>query len=100
MKEGETIAEFNVCLCYINNSYFALGDKILDEKVTRKILISLSKRFDMKVTDIEETQYVTTVKVDELIGSLLTLKWQSMINPRKETKVWKTKLALKKMRNM
>jgi len=36
----------------------------------RKILRSLPKRFDMKVTTIEEAQDISSLKVDELIGSL------------------------------
>ncbi|KAK2427663.1 hypothetical protein QL285_026228 [Trifolium repens] len=43
-----------------------------DEKLARKILRSLPKRFDMKVTTIEEAQGIATIKVEELIGSLLT----------------------------
>jgi len=38
----------------IANSFESLGEKISDEKLVRKILRSLSKRFDMKVTAIEE----------------------------------------------
>lgn len=45
-----------------------------EEKVVRKILKSLLKRFNMKVTTIEETQYISIVKLDKLIGSLLTFK--------------------------
>lgn len=38
------------------------------------MLRSLSKKFDMKVTTIEEAQDITSMKVDELFGSLLTFK--------------------------
>lgn len=44
---------------------------MLEEKLVRKILRSLPKRFYMKVTSIEEAKDVSTIKVDELIGSLL-----------------------------
>jgi len=36
----------------------------------RKILRSLPKRFDTKVTLIEETQDISSIQVNELIGSL------------------------------
>lgn len=53
MQEDETIVEFNVRLFYIFNESFALGEKILEEKLVRKFLRSLPKKFDMKVTAIE-----------------------------------------------
>ncbi|MCI35039.1 gag-pol polyprotein, partial [Trifolium medium] len=51
-----------------------------NEKLARKILRSLPKRFNMKVTAIEESQ--STIKVDELIGSLQT--FEMAINDRSE----------------
>ena len=48
----------------------SLGEKISEEKLVRKILRSLPKRFDMKFTTIEEAQDISSLKVDELIGSL------------------------------
>jgi len=41
-----------------------------DENLVRKILRSLPKKFDMKVTGIEEAQNISSLKVDELTGSL------------------------------
>jgi len=38
----------------IANSFESLREKISDEKLVRKILRSLPKRFDMNVTAIEE----------------------------------------------
>jgi hypothetical protein len=55
-----------------------------DEKLARKILRSLPKRFDMKVTAIEEAQDIATMKVEELIGSLLT--YEIAINERTDKK--------------
>jgi hypothetical protein len=55
-----------------------------DEKLARKILRSLPKRFDMKVMAIEEAQDISTMKVEELIGSLLTC--EVGINERIEKK--------------
>jgi len=58
----------------ISNSFDSLGEKLSDEKLVRKILRSLPKRFDMKVTDIEEAQDISNMQVDELIGSLHNLE--------------------------
>ncbi|KAK2429090.1 gag-protease polyprotein [Trifolium repens] len=56
-----------------------------DEKFARKILRSLPKRFDMKATTIEEAQDIATMKVEELIGSLITC--EIAINERTDKKV-------------
>jgi hypothetical protein len=67
MDEYETILEFNARLRDIENTYFALGEKTSEEKPARKILRSLPKGFDMKVTTIEEAQDLSSIKVDELL---------------------------------
>ncbi|MCH94417.1 gag-protease polyprotein, partial [Trifolium medium] len=84
MKEEETIHDFHMNVLEFANSFDALGETISDEKLVSKILRSLPKRFDMKVTTIEETQDLATIQVDELIGSLQT--YELGINQRKEKK--------------
>src|ERR1044072_1635351 len=74
MGEDQTIAEFPMKIRDIANSSFALGEKMSDEKLVRKILRSLPKRFAMKVTAIEEAQDIASMQVDELIGSLQTFE--------------------------
>ena len=74
MKEEETITEFNARLCDIANEAFALGEKISEEKLVRKALRSLPKRFAYKVTAIEEAKDVQKMKLEELIGSLRTFE--------------------------
>jgi hypothetical protein len=68
----------------IANSFEALGEKVSEEKLSRKILRSLPKRFDMKVTAIEEAQDIANMKVDELVGSLQT--FEISINERGDKK--------------
>jgi len=70
MLEDESIQDYHLNIIDIANSFESFGEKIYDEKVVRKILRSLPKRFDMKVTSIEEAQNISSLKVDELIGSL------------------------------
>jgi hypothetical protein len=70
MLEDESIQVYHLNILDIANSFESLGEKILDEKHVRKILRSLPKRFDMKVTAIEEAQDISSLKVEELIGSL------------------------------
>lgn len=58
----------------IANESFALSEKISEEKLVRKVLRSVPKRFDMKVIAIEEAHHIATMKVDELFGSMCTFK--------------------------
>jgi hypothetical protein len=70
MMEDESIQDYHLNILDIGNAFDSLGEKISDEKLVGKILRSLPKRFDMKVTAIEEAQDISSVKVDELIRSL------------------------------
>src|SRR4051812_6954098 len=72
MKEDETNYEFYMNVREISNNSAALGEKMTKEKLVRKILRSLPKRFDTKVTAIEEAQDINNMKLDKLIGSLQT----------------------------
>src|ERR1044072_1628596 len=74
MGEDQTITDFHMQIRDIANFSFALGEKMSDEKLVRKILRSLPRRFSMKVTAIEEAQDIGSMQVDELIGSLQTFE--------------------------
>ena len=70
MLEDESIQDYRLNIIDIANSFESFGEKICDEKLVRKILRSLPKRFDMKGTAIVEDHDISSLKVDELIGSL------------------------------
>ncbi|KAK2402298.1 gag-protease polyprotein [Trifolium repens] len=84
MKEDESVHDFHMNVIDFSNSFDSLGEKIPGEKIVRKILRSLPRKFDMKVTAIEEAQDISSMKVDELIGSLQT--FELYINERSEMK--------------
>ncbi|KAK2436528.1 gag-protease polyprotein [Trifolium repens] len=74
MKEEETIYDFHMNVLDLANSFDSLGERLSDEKLVRKILRSLPKRFEMKVTAIQEAQNIASMKVEELVGSLQTFE--------------------------
>ena len=82
MDDHETFGEFHAKLMDIVNSNFNLGESISNCKVVRKILRSLPKRFRAKVTAIEESKDVDSLKIDELVGSLQTFE-MTLVSPRK-----------------
>ncbi|TYJ99745.1 F5J5.1 [Cucumis melo var. makuwa] len=74
MIEDETISKYNKRVLEIANDSLLLGEKISESKIVRKMLRSLPRKFDIKVTAIKEAQDITTLKLDELFGSLLTFE--------------------------
>ena len=74
MKEKESISEFNTRLCDITNEAFDLGERFSEEKLVRKTLRSLPRRFAYKVTAIEDAKDVRKIKSEELISSLRTFE--------------------------
>jgi len=59
MLEDESIQDYHLNILDIVNAFDSLGEKISDEKLVRKILRYVPKRFDMKVTAIEEAQDIS-----------------------------------------
>ncbi|CAM8990261.1 unnamed protein product [Rhodiola kirilowii] len=74
MKDSETIPEFNARVLDLSNEASAVGKPIDEERITSKVLRALPLRFDMKVTAIEEIHDITKLKLDELMGSLRTMR--------------------------
>ncbi|KAA0042158.1 gag-pol polyprotein [Cucumis melo var. makuwa] len=74
MSEDESVSEYNERVLEIANESLLLGKKNFDSKIVQKVLRSLPRKFDMKVTSIEEAHDITTLKLDELFGSLLTFE--------------------------
>jgi excinuclease UvrABC nuclease subunit len=85
MKEDENIHEYHMSIMDIANSSKSFGVKMSEEKLVTKILRSLPKRFDMKVTTVEEANDISEMKVDELIGSLKT--FEVAFNDKSESKL-------------
>ncbi|CAM8910646.1 unnamed protein product [Rhodiola kirilowii] len=72
MQEDETIADFNTRVLDIANEAFTLRKPMTEEKLVRKVLRSLTKRFSMKALAVKEANDVKTMRLDELMGSLQT----------------------------
>ncbi|KAA0032736.1 gag-pol polyprotein [Cucumis melo var. makuwa] len=74
MNEDESVSDYNKRVLEIANESLLLCETIPDSKIVRKVVRSLPSKFDMKVTAIEEAHDITTLKLDELFGSLLTFE--------------------------
>lgn len=63
MEEDEEISQFNTKLSNLVNVMKSLSEDIPKSKVVRKVLRSLSKRFRLKVTAIEENINLEVMKL-------------------------------------
>ena len=69
MLEDETVGQYHARVCDISNEASSLGEKFSEERVVRKFLRSLPKRFAYKVTTTMELKDTEKMKLEELIGS-------------------------------
>ncbi|CAL1408362.1 unnamed protein product [Linum trigynum] len=72
MIEGETIRQMYERFTTMVNSLENMGISYESGDLVRKLLWSLPKRWEAKVTAIEEAKDLSKLPVDELIGSLTT----------------------------
>ena len=72
MEDDESFDEFYAKLKDIVNSTFNLWETIPKPKIVRKVLRSLSKRFDAKITTIEESKDIDKIPLTKLVGNLQT----------------------------
>jgi len=84
MLENETFNEFYDRISDLRNSMINLGKKVSDTKLIKKILRYFPERFRIKVNTIEESKDLDNMKIEELVGSLLT--YELSLPPVKEAK--------------
>ncbi|XP_058189275.1 uncharacterized protein LOC131306863 [Rhododendron vialii] len=85
MKDNEMFGEFYAKLSEVVNSSFNLGEPISQEKIMKKIMHSLPERFITKVEILECMPNFASMKVEEIVGHLLTFETKlSQYRPQKE----------------
>ena len=70
MKESETAKNYYSRVKEIVNQMIVYGENILVKRIVEKLLICVTEKFDPIVTTIESTKDLSTLSVNELIGSL------------------------------
>ncbi|KAI9165775.1 hypothetical protein LWI28_020156 [Acer negundo] len=71
MDENECFNDFEIKLIDIVNQSHQLGDPYSDRRIKQKIMRSILKRFESKVTTLEENSIYKDMKPSEVIGRLL-----------------------------
>ena len=93
MEDGESISKMFDRFSVIVNGLKGYGEMIQKDKLVRKLLYSLPESWDGKRTAIIEAKNLKTLKLDELVGSLLT--HEIMVQGREEEKKKKEKNIVK-----
>ncbi|GAV83978.1 DUF4219 domain-containing protein/UBN2 domain-containing protein [Cephalotus follicularis] len=70
MKGSETVKDYISKLLEVVNQMRIYGEKLTDQKLVEKVLISLPDKYDSKVSAIEESKDLTKLTLNELLGSL------------------------------
>jgi hypothetical protein len=84
MLEDETFNEFYIRIGDLRNSMVSFGKNISDVKLIKNILRSLPERFRNKMTIIEESKDLESMKIEELVGSLQT--YENSLPPVRKAK--------------
>ena len=82
MSDTETLNDFYERLSDISNEFFALGEKLDESVLVRKIVRVLPDRFDTKLLAMEEAKDFGKMKVEELMGSLRTFELNQQIKKK------------------
>jgi len=70
MREAETIKEYFDRLLAVVNKIRLLHEDLPDRRIVEKVLISLPKRFEAKISSLEDSRYLTMISLTELMNSL------------------------------
>lgn len=70
MKDDELLEVYLTRLIDIVNQMKTYGEPLPNKRIVQKILISLSKKFDVIVSIIDMTKDIETLGVQQVIGSL------------------------------
>ena len=85
MSQNESISDMYSRFQDIVHSLIALGKNISEEDQVRKFLNSLTSDWDQKTLAIEEANNVSTLKIEELIGNLMS--FEAQMQGRRESKM-------------
>lgn len=78
MRDEEKIDDYLQRVDETTNTIRGLGEEIKDEVVVKKVLGSLTFKYDTKVSTIEEAKDMKVFTMDELYGSLTTYEMRTV----------------------
>ena len=70
MKDKETVKEFTTRLLNVVNQIRVLGERLSDQRIVEKVLVSLPERFEAKISSLEESRNLNEISLTELVNAL------------------------------
>jgi len=80
MKETKTIKEYFDRLLIVVNKIRLLQEDLPDKRIVEKVLVSLSERFEAKISSLEDSRDLTKISLTELMNSLQTQEQRRMLS--------------------
>ncbi|EOX93753.1 Uncharacterized protein TCM_002671 [Theobroma cacao] len=71
MKEDESIRVYAYKVMSLVNQLRVLGEEVSDKRVVNKMLVNLPKRFEAKISSLEDSKNLTKISLNELVSPLL-----------------------------
>ena len=100
MKESESVSDYTSRLLGVVNEMKRYGETISDEQVVEKILRSLDEKLNFIVVAIEESKDLSTMSIDQLMGSLQVHEEKLLKKNKQTTKqLLQSNLNLKDKKN-
>ena len=94
IEQNETITSIFTCFTDIINCLKSLGRTYTNSDIVKKILRSLPRTWEAKVTTIQEAKDLNTLSLEELLRSLMTHELMIQQKSEEESKMKRT-IALK-----
>ncbi|KAL3627417.1 hypothetical protein CASFOL_028780 [Castilleja foliolosa] len=85
MEENELINDYAMRLQELSGEMTELGENVTNERLVAKLLRSITRKFDIKITAIEEARDTANLPYDELVGSLNTYEMEHIRNRERNT---------------
>lgn len=79
MKDSDIVKEYTTKVMTIVNQIRLAGEDFPDQRVMKKIMVSVPDRFESKISAIEESCDLTTLSIAELISKLQVQKQRDAI---------------------
>ncbi|XP_052188876.1 uncharacterized protein LOC127799161 [Diospyros lotus] len=79
MKDSESIKDYVDRLMKVVNQIRLLQEDLPDRRIVEKVLVSVPERFESKISSLEDSKDLTTLKLDELVSSLQALEQRRAI---------------------